>query len=111
MTENKFKNHVFPGFDIVTRDSEDWKFQSVQTEIDGMLICYTRFMVPSSGDRVNEVLETYSGSNYIPGSKDKSYSRVYGMDRVPTKHQTTVNLMKTCLTQELSKRDIKILSV
>ena len=109
MTERKLHSSKYCGFDIILRDSEDWKFQSVQSEHDDRLVCYTRFK--SGNDKVKEVLEVYSGENYVLTSKTRSYSKCYNMDQIPKKYQTTKFLMQMCLKEELGKKNIEILEV
>lgn len=49
-------------------------------------------------------LEVYSGSNYVLGSTDRSYSRHYpGLRKVPEKYKPLVSKMYSMLKQKVRK--------
>ena len=39
-------------------------------------------------------MEFYSGENYVPGAKFRSYSRIYSEDKIPKKYKETYRRLK-----------------
>jgi len=93
-------------FKIIKREYKDWTFHAAEVTRNEMQVVYGR----SKGKDgiVNESLETYSGPNYIPESKGKSYSRKYNMNQIPDAHSTTKFLLEQFLIQELGDKLLKI---
>ena len=72
-----------------------WDYKAVSTKIKEdrktkEVIYYTL----RDNDKKSEGVEIYSGSNYIVGSSDRSYSRKYSLSKVPKKYKDIVELLK-----------------
>lgn len=93
----------FPSLEITERNWEGWDFQSASyiNKYTDKLVCYTR--VRDNGV-FKEVVEVYSGENYVPGSKKRSYSRVYSIDNIPKPYDRTVDALKAILTKRLGTK-------
>ena len=97
----------FPSLEITERNWEGWDFQSASyiNKYTEQMICYTR--VRDNGV-FREVVEIYSGENYVLGSKKRSYSRVYTMDNIPKPHERIVDILKTILSKRLGTKLITL---
>lgn len=93
----------FPSLEITERNWKGWDFQSASyiNKYTEQMICYTR--VRDNGV-FREVVEIYSGENYVPGSKKRSYSRVYPIDNIPKPHYRIVDILKTILSKRLGTK-------
>jgi len=93
----------FPTLQIHERNWEGWDFQSASytCKFTEQMICYTR--VKEKG-KFKEVVEIYSGENYVTGSTKRSYSRVYPMDNIPSSHDRIVGILKTILSKRLGTK-------
>ena len=60
--------------------------------------------IKDSGTRKkgDEFMEYYKGSNYVVNSKEKSFSRVFGPDKIPSKYQKAWEELK-----EIYEKDYK----
>lgn len=72
-------------------EPSDYKIVCKKVLIDGKMtmVCYHE-----TNDKTKKGVEVYSGENYIVGSKEKSYSRVYPIDKVPSKYNKIVSELK-----------------
>ncbi|MCK4526013.1 hypothetical protein KAW18_01475 [candidate division WOR-3 bacterium] len=73
----------------------NWDYKAVSTKIKEdrktkEIIYYTL----RDNDKKSEGVEVYSGSSYIVGSFDRSYSRRYSLSKVPIKYRWIVDLLK-----------------
>jgi hypothetical protein len=90
--------------EIVEREWEGWKFQSAQKTQGDTMVCYSRVL---DNGIFREVVEIYSGENYVVGSTKKSYSRVYPMDKIPKIHVALAGRLKWELAKKLNKNLIR----
>jgi len=95
-----FKEY-FPTLQIHERNWEEWDFQSISITESGQMLCYTR--VREKGV-FREVVEVYSGENYVAGSNKRSYSRVYQIDEIPNSHEVIVDMLKTIMLTRLGTK-------
>jgi len=101
-TAGLFKE-LYPNFKITERNWTGWDYQSasiVDYTLEQM-ICYTR--VRDKGE-FREIVEIYSGENYVYGSNKRSYSRVYKVDEIPSKHIDLIFVLKTTMTKKLGTK-------
>jgi hypothetical protein len=94
------------GFKIIKREYKDWTFHAAEVTRNGMQVVYGRSK--DKDGKIQEGLETYSGPNYIPEAKGKSYSRRYDIDKIPATHSVTRFLLEQFLIQELGDKLLKI---
>ena len=73
----------------------DWDYKAISTIInDGGTKRDIYYFTLSLKGKKKESVEIFTGSNYIVGSKDRSTSRHYEMDKVPAKYKPTVEQLK-----------------
>jgi hypothetical protein len=89
---------------IVERNWKDWQFQSAQKSDPDTNVCYTRVL---DKGKFREILEVYSGENYVVTSNKRSYSRVYQMDSIPNKYKQTLLVLKNSLIEKMGNNLIK----
>lgn len=92
---------IYPKFEIIERNMQGWEFQSATTTDSDQMICYTR--VKDNG-KFKEVIEIYSGENYVLNSTKKSYSRVYTRAELPYKYQSIVLGLSEILADTLKTK-------
>jgi hypothetical protein len=73
----------------------DWDYKAISTIINdnGTKRDVYYFTLTQKGKK-KESVEIFTGSNYIVGSKDKSNSRHYELDKLPAKYKSTVEQLK-----------------
>lgn len=61
--------------------------------------------IKDSGNRKkgDEFMEFYKGENYVPGSKEKSFSRVFGSDKIPSVYKKSWEELKEIYEKEYKK--------
>jgi len=76
--------------------TQGWRRETSTAKFDNIHVCYTR---TEEFNKKREVVEIYSGENYIPDSKSRSYSRAYSLDTLPKKYQDLVASLKEHMIQ------------
>ncbi len=72
-----------------------WDYKAISTIMnDGGTKRNVMYHTLSSKGEKSEGVEVYTGENYIPDSKDKSYSKMYKMKDIPTKYKKVVEELK-----------------
>lgn len=73
----------------------DWDYKAISSIINdaGTKRDVVYYTLTTKGKK-KEAVEIFTGSNYIVGSKDRSSSRHYEMDKLPSKYKDTVNELK-----------------
>jgi hypothetical protein len=71
----------------------DYKAISIINDFDGIkrdIVYYTLI----NKDKRTEGVEIFSGANYVLGSNNRSYSKVYKFNKTPIKYKTIVDKLK-----------------
>ena len=71
----------------------DYKAISARVKINGSTKDVVYYTLKNKG-KSSEGVEVYSGENYILGSKEKSYSRNYPMNKIPSAYKAIVEALK-----------------
>jgi hypothetical protein len=76
--------------------NNDWDYKAISTYIteNGVKKDIVYYTLISKGV-YKEGIEVFSGSNYIVGSKDRSYSKSYDINKLPLKYVDMLNTLKT----------------
>ena len=69
-----------------------YEYRSIQTILSNKLYCYS--VVTIENGKSKYILEIYQGENYIVGSKEKSYSKVYRLMDVPECYKSIVKVLE-----------------
>lgn len=74
----------------------NWNYKAISTTVNDSgrernIIYYNLIR----GDKFKEGIEVYASSNYIVNSKDRSYSRSYTPENMPSKYREIVERLKS----------------
>lgn len=90
---NSHKNHN-PSYDILEGHIDADSF-------------ITYALCISGENKGKELMEFYTGENFVVGSKKKSYSRVYSPDKIPAKYKTDWLALKSMYNKEHAEKMAK----